>query len=101
MWPCRQVNDYLFNKFALGQHYLLMGKCEITRPVVRDIVAQMAVPLMQGTIRCVPARSPSPDLRCPHGSYDNLRRRPACPRGPDSGTQVASLTESLIGLARM
>ena len=45
------VNDRLFRDLALGQHKLLMGKCEETRPIVRSIVAQMAVPLIQGTLR--------------------------------------------------
>jgi hypothetical protein len=45
------VNDKLFLEFDVGKRYLQGGKCEETRPVVQKIVNQMAVPLIQGTLR--------------------------------------------------
>jgi hypothetical protein len=45
------VNDKLFKEMDVGQYKLLLGHCEAVRPVVRKMVAQMAVPLIQGTLR--------------------------------------------------
>merc|ERR1719316_1979182 len=45
------VNTELFKQLDIGQKNLLEGKCEETRPIVRKMVALMAVPLIQGTLR--------------------------------------------------
>jgi len=45
------VNTQLFNKLAIGQAKLLMGQCEAVRPVLQEMVALMATPLIQGTLR--------------------------------------------------
>jgi hypothetical protein len=45
------VNTEIFKQLDIGKNNLLTGKCEDTRPVVRQIVALMAVPLIQGTLR--------------------------------------------------
>merc|ERR1740138_172445 len=45
------VNTELFKQLDIGQNYLLTGKCDETRPVLRKMVALMAVPLIQGTLR--------------------------------------------------
>jgi hypothetical protein len=45
------VNTKLFEQFAIGQHYLLSGQCDAARPVVRQVVALMSIPLIQGTLR--------------------------------------------------
>ena len=45
------VNKKIGTQLALGQHKLLTGECEAARPIVREIVAQMNVPLVQGTLR--------------------------------------------------
>ena len=44
-------NVELMNLFQLGQRLLLVGKCDETVPVKDDIVKQMSVPLIQGTLR--------------------------------------------------
>jgi hypothetical protein len=45
------VNTELFKQLDIGQKNLLQGKCEETRPIVKKMVALMAVPLIQGTLR--------------------------------------------------
>jgi len=45
------VNIKIFEQLDLGKNNLLTGKCEETRPVVRKVVALMAIPLIQGTLR--------------------------------------------------
>eukprot|EP00419_Tripos_fusus_P023795 CAMPEP_0172707724 /NCGR_PEP_ID=MMETSP1074-20121228/50134_1 /TAXON_ID=2916 /ORGANISM="Ceratium fusus, Strain PA161109" /LENGTH=591 /DNA_ID=CAMNT_0013530567 /DNA_START=89 /DNA_END=1864 /DNA_ORIENTATION=- len=45
------VNTKLFNKIAIGQSKLLMGQCDVVRPVLREMVALMSIPLIQGTLR--------------------------------------------------
>jgi len=45
------VNTQLFNKLAIGQAKLLMGQCDAVRPVLLEMVALMATPLIQGTLR--------------------------------------------------
>lgn len=45
------VNTQLFNKLAIGQAKLLMGQCDAVRPVLQEMVALMATPLIQGTLR--------------------------------------------------
>merc|ERR1712032_1763843 len=45
------VNIQLFEKLSIGQAKLLVGQCEAVRPVLRDMVALMSIPLIQGTLR--------------------------------------------------
>merc|ERR1712032_1004157 len=45
------VNTKLFDKLAIGQGRLLMGQCESVRPILREMVALMSIPLIQGTLR--------------------------------------------------
>jgi hypothetical protein len=45
------VNIKMFQQLDIGKNSLLSGKCEETRPVVRKVVALMAIPLIQGTLR--------------------------------------------------
>jgi hypothetical protein len=45
------VNIELFKQFAIGAHGILLGDCEAARPVLRKVVALMATPLIQGTLR--------------------------------------------------
>lgn len=45
------VNSKIFEHLATGKNNLLAGKCEETRALVRQMVALMAVPLIQGTLR--------------------------------------------------
>merc|ERR1719183_2046745 len=45
------VNTKIFQQLDIGKTNLLAGKCEETRPVVRKVVALMAIPLIQGTLR--------------------------------------------------
>jgi len=45
------VNTRLFDKLAIGQAKLLMGRCDEVRPVLREMVALMSIPLIQGTLR--------------------------------------------------
>jgi hypothetical protein len=46
-----QVNYKLLELFAQGQHYLTVGACSKVRGVLTMIEAQMAIPLIQGTMR--------------------------------------------------
>jgi len=46
-----QVNFHLFRQFMMGQTELQMGLCDKVRPILDVIVAQMTVPLVQGTMR--------------------------------------------------
>jgi hypothetical protein len=45
------VNTELFRQFSIGNNKILSGDCAGTLPVVRKIVALMATPLIQGTLR--------------------------------------------------
>jgi hypothetical protein len=45
------VNTKLFQHLDIGKNNLLAGKCEETRPVLRQMVALMSIPLIQGTLR--------------------------------------------------
>lgn len=45
------VNYQLFQKFLIGQQYLVTGTCDALRNVVDDISDLMSVPLVQGTLR--------------------------------------------------
>jgi hypothetical protein len=45
------VNIELFRQFGIGAHKILLGQCEAARPIVRKMVALMAIPLIQGTLR--------------------------------------------------
>jgi len=45
------VNTELFKFLAIGGHKLLLGQCAAVRPVLRKMVAVMAIPLIQGTLR--------------------------------------------------
>ena len=45
------VNHKIFRLMAQGQSNLLMGNCADTPPLVRAIVAQMAIPQIQGVLR--------------------------------------------------
>merc|ERR1719281_2296069 len=45
------VNTELFKLLASGQNKLLSGKCDETKPILRKMVALMAIPLIQGTLR--------------------------------------------------
>jgi len=45
------VNIQLFEKLSIGQAKLLVGQCEAVRPVLRDMVALLSIPLIQGTLR--------------------------------------------------
>jgi hypothetical protein len=46
-----KVNTDLFAKFAEAQEYLFMGTCDLVRPVLREIVPLMIIPLVQGVLR--------------------------------------------------
>jgi hypothetical protein len=46
-----KVNSNLLTLFQRGRNLLMNLDCTAVRPVVDDIVAQMAVPLVQGTLR--------------------------------------------------
>jgi hypothetical protein len=45
------VNTELSRQIAIGAHKVLLGDCEAVRPVVQKMVAIMAIPLIQGTLR--------------------------------------------------
>ena len=45
------VNHKLFKILQTGQSALLMGECAALPPLVREAVAQMTIPLLQGAIR--------------------------------------------------
>jgi hypothetical protein len=45
------VNTELFKHLTIGKNNLLQGQCEETRPLLRDMVALMSIPLIQGTLR--------------------------------------------------
>jgi hypothetical protein len=45
------VNLELFRQLSIGAHSILLGQCEAARPVLRKMVALMATPLIQGTLR--------------------------------------------------
>jgi hypothetical protein len=45
------VNIELFKQMDIGAHKVLLGDCEAARPVVSKMVAIMAIPLIQGTLR--------------------------------------------------
>jgi hypothetical protein len=46
-----KVNHELKRTFGLGQYYAVSGQCNDAISVLEDIVAQMSVPLIQGTLR--------------------------------------------------
>merc|ERR1719469_1314821 len=46
-----QVNTELFKLFATWRHLLQQGKCKAVRPLVNEIISQMTVPLVQGSLR--------------------------------------------------
>ena len=46
-----KVNNELFKLFATGRDWLQQGKCSSVRPLVNEIVSQMTVPLVQGSLR--------------------------------------------------
>jgi hypothetical protein len=46
-----KVNIELFAKFSLAQNYLYMGQCSLVRPVLKEIISLMTIPLIQGTLR--------------------------------------------------
>jgi hypothetical protein len=45
------VNIELFKQLAIGGQKLLLGQCDEVRPILRRMVALMATPLVQGTLR--------------------------------------------------
>lgn len=45
------VNIELFKQLSIGAHNILLGNCEAARPVLHKMVALMAIPLIQGTLR--------------------------------------------------
>jgi len=46
-----KVNIEFFALSARARDYLYGGRCSLVRPVVTEVVKQMAVPLLQGTLR--------------------------------------------------
>ena len=46
-----QVNVLLFEKFELGKILLGRGRCADMRPIIKEIVSLMTVPLVQGSLR--------------------------------------------------
>ena len=58
------VNTEIMSLAADGRDYLLASDCTSAIPVKNDIVTQMQVPLIQGTLRCNLPTS-HPPLHCP------------------------------------
>lgn len=45
------VNKAIIDSFSLGQQYLYIGDCTTSRNIKDNIIKQMAVPMIQGTLR--------------------------------------------------
>lgn len=55
------VNHKIFRIMQEGQSALLMGNCDVMPKHVRDVVSQMAIPMIQGAIRYAQINSRSGD----------------------------------------